>query len=62
MGLIIYPFKNAHTVNVYLASDPKSFFFWKPFLIRIEVNQLEKLEAAKSAYLWLPLVTGFDWA
>ena len=25
-------------------------------------NQLEKLEAARSAYLWLTLVTGPDWA
>ena len=51
-GILINPFKNAHTVNVHLASDirwnmydlghlssPKNFFFcWKPFLIRIEVK------------------------
>ena len=28
---------------------------------RIFSNQLEKLEAARSAYLWLPLVTRPDW-
>ena len=31
------------------------------FIFRVKINQLEKLEAARSAYLWLPLVFGYLW-
>ena len=66
--LLIWPpgaLQSGGKFSMQLTTDSEFKFLWREIMFphgfmpwqKARINQLEKLEAARSAYLWLPLVT-----